>query len=76
MNVHDLLLHHPMFQLSFCHPPNSPFTLNFDSLSLTGFDLKLKLQSVLPGNEGAEGIRLVCGGKVVQDQVSLEGQGT
>ena len=68
----------PMFQLTFCHPPNSPFSLNFESSSLTGRELKLKLISVLPDSEGVEpeSIRLVCGGKVIQDHVGLEGQGT
>lgn len=68
-----------MFQLTFCHPPNSPFNLKFDSLSLTGQDLKLSLIKILPSGPEILDIgrmRLVCGGKVIQDQERLEIQGT
>ena len=76
-----------MIELILCFPPNSPFTLKFDpSNSVT--DLKLHLFSILPnlpraqaggggGNEEEKGIgmRLVCGGRVLQDNLSLSCQG-
>lgn len=63
-------------ELTFCYPPYSPLTLkNIDENCLIS-ELKSKLFSVLPGVEGSEGeMRLVCGGKVLQDHLNLSAQG-
>ena len=67
-----------MIELILCFPPNSPFTLKFDP-SNSVIDLKLHLFSILPnlpgGHEGQE-MRLVCRGRVLQDNLSLGCQGT
>ena len=63
-----------MLNLTFFYPPQNPLPLKVQS-SLSTHDLKLELFSTLPIESGVE-MRLVCGGKVLQDELSLEAQGT
>lgn len=73
-----------MIQLTICHPPYSPLNLQKIDPFLSGSDLKTKLKTILPteiyGNCGEEeevvgNVRLVCGGRVIQDHLRLDSQG-
>lgn len=65
-------------ELTFCFPPHSPFTLKEIEENCSVVELKLKLFSIIPGISGeteGEEMRLVCGGRVLQDHLNLIGQG-
>jgi hypothetical protein len=65
-------------ELTFCFPPHSPLTLRNINENCSVLELKTRLFSILPGisvdnNEGE--MRLVSGGRVLQDHLNLVGQG-
>ena len=67
-------------ELTFSFPPHSPLTLSSVDENCSVSELKTKLFSILPGIDGGniegEGeMRLVCGGRVLQDHLTLSGQG-
>ena len=67
-------------KLTFSFPPHSPLTLSNIEENCSVSELKTKLFSILPGIDGDSGegegeMRLVCGGRVLQDHLNLSGQG-
>ena len=63
-------------ELTFCYPPHDPLTMKDVDGNCSVKELKDKLFTVLPvlSGEGYE-MRLVCGGRVLQDHLSILGQG-
>lgn len=64
-----------MLELTICHPPHDPLTLTL-SPSTTGSELKcLLIPKLKSSSESEEEMRLVSGGRVIQDHLSLSSQG-
>jgi hypothetical protein len=62
-----------MIQLTISCPASSPLIISIEPDCL-GSDLKTRIIQSLPHANNSE-LRLVCGGKVLQDHLSLQGQG-
>ena len=66
-----------MIELTLCCPPRHPFPVTISEETF-GSEFKTRLTLILPETRGTliEEMRLVCGGKVIQDNMTLSSQGT
>ena len=66
-----------MIELTICHPPNPSFVLKGIDPSSSVAELKQLLAKELVVVEGkVDVVRLICAGRVLQDHLNLESQGT